>query len=71
MIINAKYTKKNETERYFFNAVDFFVKKKRLTEPVNLFSVFRFTSLSVGEPKVTSLWSVRASPFGVPFKRFP
>lgn len=24
MIINAKYTKKNETERYFFNKVIFF-----------------------------------------------
>jgi hypothetical protein len=42
MIINAKYTKKNETERYFFNAVDFFIKKKRLTEPVNLFYVIRY-----------------------------
>lgn len=27
----------------------------------------RFTSRSVGEPLVTPLWSVRASPFGVPF----
>ena len=33
-------------------------------------SVLRFTSHSVGEPKVTSLWSVRASPFGVPFSTF-
>ena len=39
---------------------------KRLTVR-SAFFCFRFTSRSVGEPKVTSLWSVRASPFGVPF----
>ena len=39
---------------------------KKADRKVSLFC-FRFTSRSVGEPKVTSLWSVRASPFGVPF----